>query len=162
MGTTGEPTLAPMATPLSPEAHARLQAELEELVVDGRVDIAKRIEEARALGDLKENGEYHAAKDEQGKIELRIRQLKAMLEDATIVEAGTLDGTVRVGATVTIDFGGGDTERYLVGSIEETGGAEIVSPDAPLGKALLGRSVGDEVEYEVSGTRLTVKLVGIE
>jgi len=152
-----------MATPLSPEAHARLQAELEELVVGGRVDIAKRIEEARALGDLKENGEYHAAKDEQGKMELRIRQLKAMLEDATIVEAGTLDGTVRVGATVTIDFGGGDTERYLVGSIEETKlGAEIVSPDAPLGKALLGRSVGDDVVYEVNGSALTVKLVGIE
>lgn len=152
-----------MATPLSPEAHARLQAELEDLVVDGRVDIAKRIEEARALGDLKENGEYHAAKDEQGKIELRIRQLKAMLDDATIVEAGTLDGTVRVGATVTIDFGGGDTERYLVGSIEETKqDAEIVSPDAPLGKALLGHSVGDDVVYEVSGAPLTVKLVGIE
>ena len=86
-----------------------------------------------------------------------------MLEDATIVEAGTLDGTVRVGATVTIDFGGGDTERYLVGSIEETKlGAEIVSPDAPLGKALLGRSVGDDVVYEVNGSALTVKLVGIE
>lgn len=152
-----------MATPLSPEAHARLQAELEGLVVDGRVDIAKRIEEARALGDLKENGEYHAAKDEQGKIELRIRQLKAMLDDATIVEAGTHDGTVRVGATVTIDFGGDDTERYLVGSIEETKqDAEIVSPDAPLGKALLGRSVGDDVVYEVNGSPLTVKLVGIE
>ncbi len=152
-----------MPTPLSPEAHARLQAELEDLVVRGRVEIANRIEEARALGDLKENGEYHAAKDEQGKMDLRIRQLQGMLEDATIVEAGSVDGTVRVGATVTIDFGDGDTGRYLVGSIEETNaGVEIVSPDAPLGKALLGRSMGDEVAYEVHGRTLSVKLVGIE
>lgn len=159
----GEPTLDAMAIPLSPEAHARLKAELEDLVVRGRVEIAKRIEEARALGDLSENGDYHAAKEEQGKMELRIRQLKGMLGDATIVEAGPADGTVRVGATVTVDFGDGDTERYLVGSIEETKeGAEIVSPDAPLGQALLGRSVGDVVAYEVSGRTLQVKLVGIE
>ncbi len=152
-----------MATQLSPEAHTRLTAELDDLVVRGRVEIANRIEEARALGDLKENGEYHAAKDEQGKMDLRIRQLQAMLEDVTIVEGGSADGTVRVGATVTIDFGDGDTERYLVGNIEEKKeGLEIVSPDAPLGKALLGRSVGDDVGYEVSGTNLSVKLVGIE
>ena len=152
-----------MAIPLSPEAHARLRAELDDLVVRGRVEIAKRIEEARALGDLSENGDYHAAKEEQGKMELRIRQLKGMLDDASIVEAGPDDGTVRVGATVTVDFGDGDTERYLVGSIEETKeGAEIVSPDAPLGRALLGRSVGDDVAYEVNGRTLSVKLVGIE
>ena len=152
-----------MAIPLSPEAHARLQAELDDLVVRGRVEIAKRIEEARALGDLSENGDYHAAKEEQGKMELRIRQLKGMLDDAAIVEAGPDDGTVRVGATVTVDFGDGDTERYLVGSIEETKeGADIVSPDAPLGRALLGRSVGDDVAYEVNGRTLAVKLVGIE
>jgi len=152
-----------MATQLSPEAHDRLTAELQDLVVRGRVEIANRIEEARALGDLKENGEYHAAKDEQGKMDLRIRQLQAMLEDVTIVEGGSADGTVRVGATVTIDFGDGDTERYLVGNIEEKKeGVEIVSPDAPLGKALLGRSVGDDVGYEVNGTTLAVKLVGIE
>ena len=152
-----------MATQLSPEAHARLSAELQDLVVRGRVEIAKRIEEARLLGDLKENGEYHAAKEEQGKMDLRIRQLQAMLEDATIVEAGSVDGTVRVGATVTIDFGDGDTEEYLVGNIEEKReGVEIVSPDAPLGKALLGRAVGDDVAYEVNGKTLAVKLVGIE
>jgi transcription elongation factor GreA len=152
-----------MSTQLSPEAHARLSAELEDLVVRGRVEIAKRIEEARALGDLKENGEYHAAKEEQGKMELRVRQLKGMLDDVAIVVAGTSDGAVQVGATVTIDFGDGDTERYLVGNIEEKKeGVEIVSPDAPLGKALLGRSVGDDVAYEVNGTTLAVKLVGIE
>ncbi len=152
-----------MVTQLSPEAHARLSAELEDLVVRGRVEIAKRIEEARLLGDLKENGEYHAAKEEQGKIELRVRQLKGMLDDVTIIQVDSSSGTVQVGATVTIDFGDGDTERYFVGSIEEKReGAEIVSPDAPLGKALLGRAVGDEVAYEVSGRTIAVKLVGIE
>jgi transcription elongation factor GreA len=152
-----------MATQLSPEAHARLSAELEDLVVRGRLEISTRIEEARQLGDLKENGEYHAAKEEQGKIELRIRQLKAMLEDVAIVEDVPADGTVRVGATVTIDFGDGDTERYLVGNIEEKRqDVEIVSPAAPLGQALLGRSIGDEVTYEVNGKTLAVKLVGIE
>jgi transcription elongation factor GreA len=152
-----------MATQLSPEAHARLTAELDDLVVRGRVEIAKRIEEARALGDLSENGDYHAAKDEQGKMELRIRQLKAMLEDVAIVEGGSSDGTVSVGATVTIDFGEGDTEQYLVGNIEEKKeGVEVVSPDAPLGKALLGRTVGDDVSYEVNDRTLTVKLVGID
>ncbi len=152
-----------MATLLSPEAHARLKAELDDLIVRGRLEISTRIEEARQLGDLKENGEYHAAKEEQGKIELRIRQLKGMLDDVAIVEAGPTDGTVRVGATVTIDFGGGDTERYLVGNIEEKKeGVEIVSPAAPLGQALLGRSVGDDVAYEVNGQTLAVKLVGIE
>ena len=152
-----------MPTQLSPEAHARLTAELDDLVVRGRVEIAKRIEEARALGDLSENGDYHAAKDEQGKMELRIRQLKSMLEDVAIVEGGSSDGTVAVGSTVTIDFGDGDTERYLVGNIEEKReGVEIVSPDAPLGLALLGRSVGNDVTYEVNGRPLTVKLVGID
>ena len=152
-----------MATQLSPEAHERLRSELEDLVVRGRLEISTRIEEARALGDLKENGEYHAAKDEQGKMELRIRQLKAMLEDVAIVQGGSADGTVSVGATVTIDFGDGNTELYLVGNIEEKKeGVEIVSPDAPLGKALLGRAVGDDVTYEVNGRTLTVKLVGIE
>ena len=152
-----------MATQLSPEAHARLSAELQDLVVRGRVEIAKRIEEARLLGDLKENGEYHAAKEEQGKIELRVRQLKGMLEDVAIIDPGSTGDMVQVGATVTIDFGDGDTERYFVGSIEEQPeGAEIVSPDAPLGQALLGRSVGDEVAYEVNDRTLTVKLIGIE
>jgi len=152
-----------MATQLSPEAHARLKAELEDLVVRGRVEIAKRIEDARALGDLKENGEYHAAKDEQGKMDLRSRQLQAILEDVSIVEGGSVDGTVRVGATVTIDFGDGDTEQYLVGNIEEKrDGVEIVSPDAPLGRALLGRSVGEAVAYEVNGATMAVKLVGVE
>ncbi len=157
--------IGPMADThaLSRAAYERLQEELEDLTTRGRVEIARKIETARELGDLSENGDYHAAKEEQGKMEMRIRQLQAVLEDVDIVEGGSADGTVRVGATVTIDFGDDDTERYLVGNIEEKKeGVEIVSPAAPLGQALLGRSIGDEVAYEVNGRTLAVKLVGIE
>lgn len=152
-----------MPTPLSPETHARLSAELEDLKTRGKVEIAKRIEEARALGDLSENGDYHAAKDEQGMMQARINQLEAMLQDAEIVEGGSRDGTAAVGSIVTIDFGGGDTERYLIGSIEEKrDDVEIISPDAPLGQALLGRAPGAPVEYEAGGRPLTVTLVSVE
>ena len=151
-----------MPVPLSPEAHARLSAELEDLKVRGRVEIAKRIEEARALGDLSENGDYHAAKDEQGMMQARINQLEGMLQDAEIVDVGTSDGTAQIGSVVTIDFGGGDTERYLIGSIEEKrDDVEIVSPDAPLGEALIGKGPGTELSYEAGGRTLTVTLVSV-
>ena len=107
---------------LSLEAHSRLQAELAMLTGEGRIDIARKIETARELGDLSENGDYHAAKDEQGKMEARIRQLEALLLDAVVVEGGSGDGKVRIGSVVTIRFDDGDTDTYLVGSIEERGG----------------------------------------
>jgi transcription elongation factor GreA len=152
-----------MPIPLSPEAHARLTAELEDLKIRGRVEIAKRIEEARALGDLSENGDYHAAKDEQGMMQARINQLEAMLQDAQIVEGGSEDGIAKIGSVVTIDFGGGDTDRYLIGSIEEKrDDAEIVSPDAPLGMALIGRSAGATITYEAGGRELSVTLVAVD
>src|SRR3984957_10413947 len=102
-------------TYLSPEAHARLQAELEDLTTRGRIDIARAIEAARALGDLSENGDYHAAKDAQGKMESRVRQIQAMLKDAVIVEAGrSPDGVVAAGSVVDIRYeGDDDVERYL-------------------------------------------------
>src|SRR5436305_13288417 len=105
---------------LSPAAYERLRAELEELTGEGRIDIARKIEAARVVGDLSENGDYHAAKDQQGKMEARIRQLTAILEDAVIVEGRPAGDEVGVGSVVTIRFeGDDDTERYLVGSIEE-------------------------------------------
>src|SRR5437660_3039410 len=111
-------------TELSRDAYERLQAELEDLTTRGRVDVAQRIEAARALGDLSENGDYHAAKDDQGKMEARIRQLQAMLDHAVIVESPGAGGQVRTGSVVAIRYegdGGGEetVERYLVGSIEE-------------------------------------------
>ena len=148
---------------LSPEAHQRLRDELATLTGEGRIDIARKIETARELGDLSENGDYHAAKDEQGKMEARIRQLEALLEDAVVVEGGSGDGTARIGSTVTVRFDDGDTETYLVGSIEERGGDhEVVSPGSPLGSALLGNTAGSSVTYDANGNDITVGIVSVE
>jgi transcription elongation factor GreA len=153
-------------TRLTRETHERLQAELEDLTTRGRVEIAALIEAARALGDLKENGDYHAAKDSQGKMEARIRQLQQMLKTVEIVE-GDLegDGTVVEGSVVTLRYEGDDeddTLTYFVGSIEERqGDLDVVSPGSPLGQALLGHAAGDTVEYAAPGGSLRVEIVKI-
>ncbi|HWE54732.1 MAG TPA: transcription elongation factor GreA [Acidimicrobiales bacterium] len=153
------------STRLTQETFERLQAELDDLKTRGRIDIAKAIEAARALGDLSENGDYHAAKDTQGKMEARIRQLEATLEDAQVVEGDVgSDGTVDVGAIVSLRYEGDDeVERFLIGSIEERQeGVTVVSPDSALGQALRGHREGDQVEYETpTGARLTVHLVKV-
>jgi len=149
---------------LSRDTYERLQAELEQLTGAGRIDIAQKIEAARALGDLSENGDYHAAKDQQGKMEARIRQIQGILLDAVIVEERESDGTVAVGATVGITFADDEEpERYYVGHIEERPeGLDVLSPESPLGSQLLGKRAGDEATYEVNGNRLTVKIVSVE
>src|SRR5580658_6725596 len=122
-------------------------AELEDLTTRGRVEIAQAIESARALGDLSENGDYHAAKDAQGKMESRIRQLQAMLKEVEIVdESGSEDGSVSLGSTVTLRYDGDDeddTQAFFVGSIEERqGDLPVISPSSPLGQEgeITGRS----------------------
>ena len=148
---------------LSRDTYERLQAELEELRGAGRIDIAQKIEAARALGDLSENGDYHAAKDQQGKMEARIRQIQGILLDAVEVESGAGDGSVTVGSVVGIDFGDGDVEKYLVGHIEERHDEhEVLSPDSPLGSSLLGKRADDTAAYEVNGNTLTVTIVSVE
>src|SRR5215203_4244071 len=114
---------------LSRAAYERLKSEYDELTTVGRIEIARKIETARELGDLSENGDYHAAKEEQGKQEARIRQLEALLEDAEIVEGGPTD-TVAAGVIVSIRYDGDDeVEPYLLGSIEEKHDVvEIMSP----------------------------------
>jgi transcription elongation factor GreA len=146
---------------LSQQAYDRLTAELEELTGEGRIDIARKIEAARALGDLSENGDYHAAKDQQGKMEARIRQIEAVLQDAVVVDARQVGDEVAVGSVVSIRFeGDDDVERYLVGSIEErVDDLEVVPPGSPLGEALLGSKPGDQRSYEVNGNTLTVEVV---
>jgi transcription elongation factor GreA len=149
-------------TQLSRAAYERLQAELDDLRTRGRVEIARAIEAARMLGDLSENGDYHAAKDAQGKMESRVRQLEAMLKHATIVEAS--GDTVSTGSVVGIRYEGDEeVERYLIGSIEERrDDLEVMSPSSPLGSALLGKRVGDVVEYAVpSGARLKVEIIEV-
>jgi transcription elongation factor GreA len=158
-------SLGPVSeTHLTRETHERLQAELDDLTTRGRVEIAQAIEAARALGDLSENADYHAAKDSQGKMETRIRQLQAMLGSAVIVEGGSNEtGVVAAGTVVTLRYeGDDDLERYLVGSIEERrDDASVVSPGSPLGQALMGRRPGDTVEYEAPGGMLKVVIVDV-
>ena len=152
-------------TQLTRDTYARLQAELEDLKTRGRVQIAKAIEAARALGDLSENGDYHAAKDSQGKMEARIRQLEAMLENASIVdsEAAGAAGTVTTGVVVSLRYvGDDDVEDYLLGSIEERReGHSVISPHSPLGQALMGHKAGDKVDYEAPSGILEVEIVKI-
>jgi len=149
---------------LSRAAYDRLEAELTELTTKGRVEIARKIETARELGDLSENGDYHAAKEEQGKMEGRIRHLEALIKDAEIVEGGGTEA-VEAGSIVEIRYeGDDDSERYLIGSIEERHSeVEVMSPGSPLGQALLGHRVGDVVDYETpTGKVLKVEIVGLE
>ncbi len=152
-------------TVLTPETHARLVAELEDLTTRGRVEIARQIEAARALGDLSENGDYHAAKDAQGKMESRVRQLQRMLENAVIVDSSTHEtGVVTTGVVVELRYEGDDeTEKFLVGSIEEKGeGVAVISPASPLGQALVGHNVGDTVEYQApNGRAFSVEIVSV-
>src|SRR5215210_5789596 len=140
-----------MAEPqLSRAAHERLKAELDDLVTRGRIEIAGTIQRARELGDLKENADYHAAREDQGRMEARIRQLQALTDHAVIVEEGEGDGTVVTGSIVSLRYQGDDeVERYLVGSIEERrDDLPVISPKSPLGTALLGARTGDTVSFD--------------
>ena len=150
---------------LSQEAYDRLRAELDDLTTRGRIEVAEKIERARELGDLSENGDYHAAKDEQGHMEGRIRQLEALLENAEII-AKPAEGVVGPGSIVTIVYEGDgdeDAERYLVGHIEErTDGLDVISPTAPLGAALIGAEVGQTVGFDAPNGELRVRVLAVE
>ncbi|RMH83347.1 MAG: transcription elongation factor GreA [Actinomyces sp.] len=150
---------------LSRAAYERLRAEYEDLTTRGRIDIARKIEAARELGDLSENGDYHAAKEEQGKMEGRILHLARILDNCEIVEGDEGGGgEVRTGSIVSVLYEGDDEpERFLVGSIEEQrDDVTVVSPGSPMGEALLGARPGDEVTYESPAGALTVKVVEVE
>lgn len=149
---------------LTQEAFDRLHAELEHLKTFGRDDIAKRIESAREEGDLKENGGYHAAKDEQGKQEARIRTLEAMLKTAKVGEAPASDGTVVPGTVITANVAGGE-ERFLLGSREIAADSEldVYSEASPLGAAILGLAEGQSTTYTApNGREITVEIVKVE
>ena len=151
-------------THLSRPAYERLQAELTELTTEGRVSIAQQIETARAMGDLSENSEYHASKNQQGLMEARIRQITHILENAQIVDNAGNGNEVIPGTIVTLRFQGDDgEERYYVGSIEERReDVTTVSPEAPLGKALIGCRTGETVSYELpNGSKMAVEIVQI-
>lgn len=145
---------------LSQEAHDRLQAELDDLKTNGRERIAKEIEVARAHGDLRENAEYHAAKDEQGQMEARIRQLEILLRDARIGQPETTD-EVRPGLLVTLDVDG-DDETYLLGSREDTHEThDVLSAESPMGQAIIGHQVGETVTVQAPAAQFDVTIRSI-
>ncbi|MGN6446201.1 transcription elongation factor GreA [Amnibacterium sp.] len=149
---------------LTQEAYDRLTAELEELSGPGRTEIAKRIEQAREEGDLKENGGYHAAKEEQGKIEARIRQLTVLLRNAEVGQAAGASDEVAAGNVVTASVGGNEM-RFLLGSREIAGdsGLDVYSESSPLGTAILGAKVGDTVTYTApNGRAIEVRIEQVE
>jgi transcription elongation factor GreA len=150
---------------LTAEAQHKLQAELDKLRGPGREEIVARIAAARDEGDLRENGGYHAAREEQGKAEARIRQLEDMLRRARVGETPADDGVVEPGMLVTIRWvGGDDTEEFLLGAREmadESAGLQVYSPQSPMGAALVGNKIGDEVDYTApNGKVLKVAIVG--
>lgn len=148
---------------LTQEAYDRLVAELEQLSTHGRDEIAKRIEAAREEGDLKENGGYHAAKDEQGKQEARIRTLEQLLKTAKVGEAPASRGIVEPGTVVTAIVAGGE-ETFLLGSREIAGDTDldVYSEASPLGQAILGLKIGEKTAYEApSGKSIAVEVTGV-
>lgn len=157
-------TDAPEGTWLTQEAYDRLAAELSQLINFGRKEIAKKISEARDEGDLKENGGYHAAREEQGKIEMRINRLEQILATAIVDDERESNGTVEAGTIVTLTLNGNE-QRFLLGSPEISEGIEIdvFSPESPLGLAIHGLAVGDETSYAApNGKVFAVKIVNVE
>ncbi len=151
---------------LTQEAFDRLKAELEHRSGELREEIKNRIAAAREEGDLKENGGYHAAREEQGKNEGRVRQLAKMLEDAIIGTPDIKEGEVSQGMVVTVNFPDlDDTETFLLGSREEAAhtSIDVYSPTSPMGAAVLGQQVGAEIAYETpSGKTLRIKIISAE
>jgi transcription elongation factor GreA len=151
---------------LTQDGYDQLKAELEELKGPGRSEITQRISDARDEGDLKENGGYHAAKDEQGKMEARIRQLEDMLRRARVGETPKSGGAVGPGMKVSIKFAGDDdVETFLLGSrellaLDSSVDIDVYSPQSPLGSAILGKKKGEKATYEApNGKPVTVEIV---
>jgi transcription elongation factor GreA len=151
---------------LTREAFDKLQGELDNLRGPVRSEIVARISAARDEGDLKENGGYHAAREEQGKTEARIRQLEDMLRRAEVGETPADDGVVEPGMKVTYKFVGDsddEAETFLLGAREmedTTDGLKVYSPQSPLGSAIIGHLKGDTVTYQApNGKSLEVEIV---
>jgi transcription elongation factor GreA len=152
---------------LTQEAYDRLNTELENLSGPARIEITQRIAAARAEGDLKENGGYHAAKDEQGKIEARIRQLNQLLREAKVGTPPAADaGVAGPGMVVTVSYVGDDEqETFLIGSREEAAVTDVTvySAQSPLGQALTGAKPGETVTYTApSGRDISLELIEVK
>ncbi|MFE1174846.1 transcription elongation factor GreA [Streptomyces sp. NPDC058773] len=148
---------------LTQEAYDQLKAELEHLSGPARAEITQKIAAAREEGDLKENAGYHAAKEEQGKQEARVRQLTQLLQSAKVGEAPAANGVVAPGMVVTIAFDGdpNDTLSFLLASREyASSDIETYSPQSPLGTGVNGKKIGADAEYELpNGKKASVKIL---
>jgi transcription elongation factor GreA len=154
---------APVAKFIDQKAYDRLEAELETLSTTGREEIALRIQSAREEGDLKENSGYHAAKDEQGKIEARIHALKSLLKDSTVGEAPVSNGVVEPGTVITAVVAG-DVTVFLLGNREIAAGTDLTvySEASPLGAAILGLKVGQSTTFEApNGREIHVEITDV-
>ena len=154
---------------LTQEAYDKLQRELDRLTGPGRAEVAAKIAAAREEGDLRENGGYHAAREEQGQQEARIRQLTDLLRRAQVGEAPAGSDEVVPGAKVTIAFDGdeSDTDTFVLGSRELLGvdsdATNVYSPQSPLGSAILGKRKGDAVTYAApNGRPINVTVIKVE
>ena len=151
---------------LTQEAYDKLKAELEDLKGPKRQEIIERISAARDEGDLKENGGYHAAKDEQGKQEARIRQLEDMLRKAEVGETPPNDGVVEPGMVVTARIDGGEEEKFLLGARENLSDGDtldVYSPQTAMGAAINGKSKGETVTYTApNGKEFSVDIIDAE
>ncbi|HYI46723.1 MAG TPA: transcription elongation factor GreA [Actinomycetota bacterium] len=147
--------------PLSQDAYERLKERLEFLEGEDRQRIINDIAVARAHGDLSENAEYHAAKDEQGQKEAEVRKIRQMIENAEII-SGDTDSTIKPGKIITIRHEGEEPETYLLGLREEKGGEyDVLTPDSPLGRALVGHSAGETVVAKVPAGELKIEVVEV-
>jgi transcription elongation factor GreA len=148
--------------PLTQRAYDRLKEEMAYLEGEGRSKVIDEIAHARSHGDISENAEYHAAKDQQGIQEARLRQIRHMIENAEIIRDDD-DTVVKPGKLVTIRYkGDGEAETYLLGLREEKGGEhDVLTPDSPVGRALVGRSAGETVSASVPAGELVVEIIDV-
>ena len=156
--------MQPKDVHVTPEGLAEIRKELDQLIQERRPDIVQKIKSARELGDLSENFEYHAAKNEQGFIESRIAELEAIVRNHVLIEEPPHTDEVQTGSTVTFEEDGGPAETYkIVGPAEADYTAGRISFESDLGRALIGRKVGDEAEVKTpTGASYTVRITAIE
>ena len=153
----------PKTNYLTREGEAELRNELKHLNEVRKPELAQKLKAAVAQGDLKENADYHDAKEQLGFTEGRTRQLEAILRDAVVVDSGGMDDEVRVGSTVVIqEFGEDETEEYqIVGSAEANPRQRKISLESPIGAALIGKSTGKRVKVDTPGGKLRFKILSV-
>lgn len=145
---------------LTEDGIAELQAELDNLI-SARAEIAERIKTARELGDLAENAEYQTARQEQEKNENRVSEIEYILQNVEVIKAGKSNGKVRLGSTVQLEADGGSKVFQVVGTVEADPLEGKISDESPIGKALMGKKVGDSAEIQTPSETITYKIVDI-